>query len=104
MCFDTLSVMGSKHCLRLIAVGLAFFLVVPAFAQQDFSNVQIKATKVAGSVYMLEGSGGNIGVSVGEDGIVIVDDQFAPLAGKIRVALKNISNKPLRLFSTPIST
>ena len=66
------------------------------WAQQDFSNVQIKATKVSGSVYMLEGSGGNIGVSVGEDGIVIVDDQFAPLAPKIKAALKEITDKPIK--------
>src|SRR5438270_13643478 len=65
-------------------------------AQQDFSKVEIKATKVAGHVYMLEGSGGNIGVSVGDDGIVIVDDQFAPLAAKIKAALKNIDDKPVR--------
>src|SRR5438046_7935672 len=67
-----------------------------AWAQQDFSKVEIKATKVAGNVYMLEGSGGNIGVSVGEDGIVIVDDQFAPLAPKIKAALKELTDKPLR--------
>ncbi len=63
---------------------------------QDFSKVEIKVTKVAGSVYMLEGTGGNIGVCVGDDGIVIVDDQFAPLADKIRAALKGISDKPLK--------
>jgi len=57
--------------LSLFILG-SVFLTIPAVAQQDFSNVQIKATKVAGSVYMLEGSGGNIGVSVGEDGIVLV--------------------------------
>jgi cyclase len=67
-----------------------------AAAQQDFSKVQIKVTKVAGSVYMLEGAGGNIGVSVGEDGIVIVDDQYAPLAEKIQAALRQITDKPLR--------
>ena len=48
-------------------------LAVSIHAQQDFSQVQIKATKVAGNVYMLEGAGGNIGVSVGDDGILIVD-------------------------------
>ena len=64
--------------------------------QEDFSKVQIKATKVAGSVYMLEGAGGNIGVSVGDDGIVIVDNQFAPLAPKIRTALRDMTDKPLR--------
>jgi glyoxylase-like metal-dependent hydrolase (beta-lactamase superfamily II) len=67
-----------------------------AFAQQDFSKVQMKLTKVGGTVYMLEGAGGNIGVSVGEDGIVLVDDQFAPLAPKIREALKGITDKPIK--------
>ena len=65
---------------------------------QDFSKVQIKVTKVSGNVYMLEGDGGNIAASVGEDGIVIVDDQFAPLADKIQAALKDlkITDKPVR--------
>lgn len=65
-------------------------------AQQDFSKVEIKVTKVAGSVYMLEGAGGNIGVSVGADGILIVDDQFAPLADKIRAALKTLGEGKLK--------
>jgi cyclase len=66
---------------------------------QDFSKVQIKVTKVSGNIYMLEGAGGNVAASVGEDGIVIVDDQFAPLADKIQAALKNlgITDKPVRL-------
>jgi cyclase len=64
--------------------------------QQDFSKVEIKVTKVAGSVYMLEGAGGNIGVSVGADGILIVDDQFAPLAEKIRAALKTLGEGKLK--------
>ncbi|HEX3526830.1 MAG TPA: MBL fold metallo-hydrolase, partial [Thermoanaerobaculia bacterium] len=72
-------------------------LALPAAAQQqDFSKVEIKATKVAGNIYMLEGSGGNIGVSVGSDGILIVDDQFAPLADKIHAALKGLSDGKLK--------
>jgi cyclase len=63
---------------------------------QDFSKVQMKVSKVAGNVYMLQGAGGNIGVSVGDDGIVIVDDQYAPLAEKIQAALKGITDKPVR--------
>ena len=78
------------------AFGSLLLTAFSAFAQQDFSKVQIKSSKVSGSIYILEGAGGNIGVSVGEDGIVIVDDQFAPLAGRIREALKSISDKPLR--------
>jgi cyclase len=64
--------------------------VFPTYAQQDFSKVEIKASKVAGNVWMLEGSGGNIGVSVGNDGLLIVDDQYAPLADKIKAALAKL--------------
>jgi cyclase len=82
----------------LLSLTIAFLLIIPcANAQQDdFSKVEIKVTKVAGSVYMLEGAGGNIGASVGEDGIVIVDDQYAPLAEKIQAALKGVTDKPVR--------
>ena len=87
--------------LFLIAVSLLVLLLArPAAAQQepDWSKVQIKVTKVSGNIYMLEGQGGNIAASVGEDGIVIVDDEFAPLAEKIQAALKNlgITDKPVR--------
>lgn len=71
-------------------------LALAVAAQDDFSKVEIKVQKVSGNVYMLIGAGGNIGVSVGDDGIVIVDDQFAPLAEKIRAALKGITDKPVR--------
>jgi len=64
--------------------------------QPDFSKVEIKTTKAAGSVYMLEGMGGNIGVSAGPDGLLMVDDQFAPLAEKIRAALKTLGAGQLR--------
>src|SRR5258708_3349775 len=85
------------------AILLFFPLLVlaslPAFAQgNDLSKVQIKVTKVAGTVYMLEGAGGNIGVSVGEDGIVIVDDEYLPLADKIEAALRCISDKPIKFI------
>src|SRR3979411_3000291 len=58
----------------------------------------MEATKVRGNIYMLQGAGGNIGASIGEDGIVIVDDQFAPLAEKIQASLKSlgITDKPVR--------
>src|ERR1051325_6358284 len=73
-------------------------LVASAAMAQDFSKVEIKVTKLAGDVYMLQGAGGNIGASVGEDGIVIVDDQYAPLADKIQAALKGITEKPVRFI------
>ena len=64
--------------------------------QLDFSKVEIRTEKAAGSVYVLFGAGGNIGVSAGADGVLIVDDQFAPLADKIRAALKPLSPGQLR--------
>ena len=84
---------------KIFVAVVLLLLAVSIHAQQpDFSKVQIKATKVAGNVYMLEGSGGNIGVSVGADGILIVDDQFAPLADKIRAALKELGQGKLRFI------
>src|SRR5215831_2052696 len=77
--------------------ALLFFKAITSTAQQqDFSKVQIKVTNVSGNIYMLEGAGGNIAASVGDDGIVIVDDQFAPLDEKIQAALKGITDKPVR--------
>jgi cyclase len=81
---------------KLTILCLLALYPLQASAQRNFDGVEIKATKVAGSVYMLTGAGGNIGVSVGDDGIVIVDDQFAPLAPKIKDALRAITTKPLR--------
>jgi glyoxylase-like metal-dependent hydrolase (beta-lactamase superfamily II) len=78
------------------AVALTLFSSLSTAQDQDFRKVEMKVTKVAGSVYMLQGAGGNIGASVGEDGIVVVDDQYAPLADKIRAALKTITDKPVR--------
>ncbi len=69
-----------------------------AAQDRDFSKVEIKVSKVAGSIYMLQGAGGNIGASVGDDGIVVVDDQYAPLADKIQAALKGITDKPIRFI------
>src|SRR5437588_7465039 len=71
-------------------------LAVVTAQDEDFSKVQITVKKVSGSIYMLQGAGGNIGASVGEDGIVVVDDQYAPLAEKIQAALKGVTDKPVR--------
>ncbi|HYX23601.1 MAG TPA: MBL fold metallo-hydrolase [Thermoanaerobaculia bacterium] len=90
--------MTRATCVRLLTgIWLAALPVLPAGAQQqDFSKVEIKAIPVSGSIYMLLGSGGNIGVSAGTDGVLIVDDQFAPLADKIRAALQGINPGKLR--------
>src|SRR5258706_9503665 len=83
---------------KLISLVALALLASTAPAQQDFNKVEIKVTKVAGTVYMLTGAGGNIGISAGDDGIVIVDDQFAPLAPKIKEALHGITAKPIKFI------
>ena len=79
-------------CLLILGAGLA------TAQQRDFSNVEIKATHVRGNIYMLNGTGGNIGVSIGSDGVLIVDDKFAPLADKIRAALKEVGGGKLKFI------
>src|SRR3974390_2986726 len=81
----------------VLGVALAVACVsLPAAAQQDFSKVEIKAEKVGDGLWMLTGSGGNIGVSAGPDGVFLVDDQYAPLTEKIKAAAKALSDKPIR--------
>lgn len=67
-------------------------------AQQDFSKVEIKTTKVSGNFYTLEGSGGTIGVLVGPEGVFMVDGEFAPLTDKIMAAIRRISTTPVRFM------
>jgi glyoxylase-like metal-dependent hydrolase (beta-lactamase superfamily II) len=78
--------------LSLIAVISA--MTSPLMAQSpDWDAIEIKTTDLGDGVYMLEGRGGNIGVSVGDDGVFIIDDQFAPLAPKIVAAISAITDK-----------
>jgi len=65
-------------------------------AQQDMSDVEIETHLVSDGVWMLVGQGGNIGVSAGEDGIFLIDDQYAPLTEKIRAAVAKINDRPIR--------
>jgi glyoxylase-like metal-dependent hydrolase (beta-lactamase superfamily II) len=83
--------------LMVLAITAAVTVAVRASAlQQDFSKVEIKTVDVAPGVHMLIGSGGNIGVSSGTDGVLIIDDQYAPLTDKIRAAVAAISKDPIR--------
>ncbi len=78
---------------RLIASALTMAsLAVPVWAQEDFSAVEIETVQVADGVYMLVGAGGNIGLSVGDDGAFVIDDQFAPLSDKIMAAIAEITD------------
>ena len=77
------------------ALVLLILLTIPCLVVgQDMANVQITTEKVTDKIYMLQGSGGNIGVLVGDDGTIIVDDQFAPLTEKIKAAIAQISDHP----------
>jgi glyoxylase-like metal-dependent hydrolase (beta-lactamase superfamily II) len=67
-----------------------------AFAQQDFSQVQVRATQLSPTVWMLVGAGGNVGLCAGEDSVFVVDNQFAPMAPKLVEAIKAVSPKPVQ--------
>ncbi|MDY6975496.1 MAG: MBL fold metallo-hydrolase [Pseudomonadota bacterium] len=85
----------------LAASPLIYSAANPANAQDRFADVEVKATAIKGSVHMLTGAGGNIGVSAGEDGVLIIDDQFAPLAEKIAAQLGELgSDKPKYVINT----
>lgn len=63
-----------------------------------WETVEITTHHVAGNIYYLEGEGGNIGLSIGEDGIIVIDDQFAPLTEKILAAIRAISTDEIRFL------
>ena len=81
--------------LRLPALVLAFVLTT-TLAGQDMRDVSIKSIRITDSVYMLTGSGGNIRLSVGEDGVFLIDDQFAPLTDKILAAVAELTDDPIQ--------
>ncbi|AUI83853.1 MBL fold metallo-hydrolase [Alteromonas macleodii] len=93
----------SAHILAafIAASPLVYSTINPVNAQDRFADVEVKATAIKGSVHMLTGAGGNIGVSAGEDGVLIIDDQFAPLAEKIAAQLGELgSDKPKYVINT----
>src|SRR6185503_3636673 len=86
--------MNRRSVLFLPIVSLLF--VTCALAQQDFDKVEVKSTAVAGNIHMLEGAGGNVAVSVGPDGVLMVDDQYAPMAAKITAAIAKLDGGPIK--------
>jgi cyclase len=78
-----------------IVAGL-LLAALPRLQAQNFDTIQVRAVPVAGSVHMLVGTGGNIGVVVGTDAVFVVDDQFAPLSPKILAAIRSITADPVR--------
>lgn len=83
---------------HLLILALTILVCATGIQAQDPSKVEIKVHKVAGNIHMLVGAGGNIGISVGSDGILIVDDQYAPLADKIKAALKTLGEGKLKFI------
>lgn len=79
-------------------LGVWALLGSAAQAQQDFSEVEVVAHEVTGNVHYLQGAGGNIGLLVGDDGVFMVDDQFAPLSDKIVAAIRGLSDGPIRFL------
>ena len=87
------------HWLATAAIALlATSAAIPALAQEDMDKVQIETIAVRDGLHMLVGSGGNVGVFSGSDGVIVIDDQYAPLSGKLLAAIKAISDKPLRFL------
>ena len=82
--------------MRRTTSAILGLLLCPALGSaQNFDEIQIQTTRVTESIYLLQGSGGNIAVSIGDDGTFIVDDQFAPLTDKIVAAIAELTDHPV---------
>ena len=88
----------NQFCSLFVSLGIAFLATTSRVSAQDLENVQIQTIPVTEGIYMLTGEGGNIGISAGEDGVFLIDDQFAPLTEKICTAVSAISNQPIRFL------
>jgi cyclase len=82
---------------RLFSALLVIGAVQTGWAQ-DFSGVEIRTTQLANNLYMMEGAGGNLAVSVGEDGVFLIDDQFAPLSEKIMAAIAELTDSEVEFL------
>ncbi len=96
-----LSLMSSSNDLtmkRHLLIPCLVLIAAASYGQQNFDTVKIRPLKVAERIYMLTGSGGNIGVLTGKDGILMIDDQFAPLAEKIKDAITSLDPTGIRFL------
>lgn len=83
-------------CCLVLMIASGFTVVSAGDANDQFKDTKIETIKVGDGIYMLMGQGGNMGLSVGEDGVFMIDDQFAPLTKKIKAAIAKLSDKPIR--------
>jgi len=81
---------------RIKLTLICLFLTAILFSQQN--EIKITTIKLTGNIYMLKGQGGNIGISVGEDGVFMIDDQYALLTPKILEAIRKLTNKPVKFL------
>ena len=105
MPINPLSHTFARTLATVLVAGLAF-TTLGQQQHQDYSKVEIKETPISGNIHVLLGAGGNIGVSAGPDGLLIVDDEFLPLAEKIDAALGKLTVPPpavVNIFQTPQS-
>lgn len=84
--------------MKFLSLVLFVLVAAPALSQQNFDTVQIRPLKITDRVYMLKGAGGNIGLLTGGDGLLMIDDQFAPLSEKIAKAVSGIDAGPVRFL------
>lgn len=89
-------VLSRPRALALIVGAIAVGAAAAVIAQGNFDKVEVKSEKLADHVWVLYGAGGNIGLTTGADGAVMIDDQFAPLSAKITAAVKQITDEPVR--------
>lgn len=89
--------MSLRTSFKLATAALMFVVGAPTAAlAQDFSKIEIQAQKLNETTWMLVGAGGNMGLSVGEDAVFLIDDQYAPMAPKIKAAIAAITAKPVK--------
>ncbi len=90
--------MINRNLFYFVLFTLVFSFKVAYLSAQDFDSVEIKTIKITENIYMLQGRGGNIGVIVGKDGVLMIDDQFAPLGDKIKAAISKISDEQIKFL------
>jgi len=87
--------------MKLTTIIFLFFLVLVWSnfgGAQDFAKIEVKTTKIVDGVYMLQGAGGNIGASFGDDGVLLIDDEFPQLVDKIKAAVSGLCSRPIRII------
>ncbi len=92
--------MQSNNLNRCVLLGLAGLAIGVVSAQEpvDWDAIDLRISHVAGNIHMLEGRGGNIGLSIGDDGVIMIDDQFAPLTDRIVAAIGEVTDEEIRFL------